>query len=246
MRDFFGQVAQGTYLAGFVTSVKDFGVFVRFPGGLSALAPRSLLSDSTATSTVDTSKYPIGLSVWAFVQSVDPSAKRLLLNLKPSVIAKLTGESVAPVVAAAGKSAPVASKQGPIEGVRQSASKESKHAVAASALCLGGTVQCRVESSGTEPAATTLAVVLLGVTGRYKARLGLAECCDVCPLTGAVANSEGVATFRKLADCTPGSAPIFRAKVVALKTGKVKENKKHPERTKDAVVEIELSVSVEF
>ena len=40
------ELTDGQLVAGYVVSVRDFGVFVRFCGGLTALAPKALLSDS--------------------------------------------------------------------------------------------------------------------------------------------------------------------------------------------------------
>ena len=42
----FSEIHPGTLLIGFVKNIKDYGVFVQFPSGLSGLAPKAVSSDS--------------------------------------------------------------------------------------------------------------------------------------------------------------------------------------------------------
>ena len=87
----------------------------------------------------------------------------------------------------------------------------------------------------------------MGVVGRYTARLSLAECCDVCPVTGTVRNPEGFATFKQLHDSTLSGAPapVFKARVVSVETkggeGGGKKGKKQAHG--GAFYDIELTVS---
>lgn len=231
------QVQAGSLFVGYVASVKDFGVFVRFVGGFSALAPKNLLSDDPA----GLAAYQPGQTVWAMVKSVDVSAKRLVLSLKPSHVKKLLPEPA----------------KDPVEGPQKKSRRERSGSVSglsAATLTVGTTVLCRAEASslsvtdgvGIDPHCPLLkaglAVQLTGVSGRYKARLTLAECCDVCPYTGSVINNEGFTTFQRLV-ASSSSAPVFRAKVVSIKAGKSKFGP-DGEVLREGVADVELTVSV--
>lgn len=235
------QAKPGQLVAGTVASIKDFGLFVRFVGGTSALAPKSLLNDTAEAVPSRT----VGQSVWGIVQTVDTDKQRLLLNLRPSAVECLLGSKAAPSkkrgLEVTGTQDSPADE--PVKKPHRSPEVASHPSVAS--LTVGATVQCRVEAGSAVATdggnKASLAVTLLGVAGRYKARLSLAECCDVCPFTGAVSNSEGVSTFQRLLlDGSSGSLPVFRAKVVAVRPGKAKESKSG--KRKEGVVELELSV----
>lgn len=232
-------------------------MFVRFAGGLSSLAPKAKLSESPLAE-IPPELFPVGSAVWAFVSSVDTAGGRLVLSLKPSDVAK-AAPATAPAPGSKRKTAapaPAPAGEEEEEAAPAPARPEGKrhHELLASELSVGSTVQCRVEATsvvlsdavgiaaGVPNSKAFLSVTLLGVGGRYKARLCLAECCDVCPITGAVLNSEGFSTFKRLAECSATArAPVFRAKVVVFKAGKQK-SKKGSEETKEGAVEMELTV----
>ncbi|KAM6185656.1 protein RRP5 homolog [Rhynchocyon petersi] len=78
----FSEIHPGMVLIGFVKSIKDYGVFVQFPSGLSGLAPKAVLSDKFVTSTSD--HFVEGQTVVAKVTNVDEEKKRMLLSLRLS------------------------------------------------------------------------------------------------------------------------------------------------------------------
>jgi predicted RNA-binding protein with RPS1 domain len=236
-------VSAGQFLAGHISAVKDFGVFVQFGRRFSALVPKSLLSDEVVADPHACPEAVVGNSVWVKVQSVDAASHRVLLNMKPSVVSTITGKTPAQ----AGKGAFRTSGEAVAEAASKPTSRKHAAGLPASALAVGTTVQAKVEmhvTSGDSDNAESLAVTLVGVTGRYKARLSLAECCDVCPFTGTVFNAEGLDTFKRLRenrDSSTGS-PVFRAKVVLVHQSKTKKQKNDPDHTTDGVVSIELTV----
>ena len=71
------------FVQGFVKNVADFGCFVAFLNGLTALAPKNSLADVFVSSPAD--HYTVGQSVRCCVVSVDASTKRSIVTLKPSV-----------------------------------------------------------------------------------------------------------------------------------------------------------------
>ncbi|XP_037353757.1 protein RRP5 homolog [Talpa occidentalis] len=78
----FSEIHPGMLLMGFVKSIKDYGVFVQFPSGLSGLAPKALMSDKFVTSTSD--HFVEGQTVVAKVTNVDKEKQRMLLSLRLS------------------------------------------------------------------------------------------------------------------------------------------------------------------
>ncbi|KAG8523597.1 Protein RRP5 [Galemys pyrenaicus] len=78
----FSEIHPGMLLTGFVKSIKDYGVFVQFPSGLSGLAPKALMSDKFVTSTSD--HFVEGQTVVAKVTNVDKEKQRMLLSLRLS------------------------------------------------------------------------------------------------------------------------------------------------------------------
>ncbi|XP_044772530.1 protein RRP5 homolog [Neomonachus schauinslandi] len=78
----FTEIHPGMLLIGFVTSIKDYGVFVQFPSGLSGLAPKAIMSDKFVTSTSD--HFVEGQTVVAKVTTVDEEKQRMLLSLRLS------------------------------------------------------------------------------------------------------------------------------------------------------------------
>lgn len=253
------QTQAGSLVAGFISATKDFGVFVRFVGGVSALAPKAFLCDKDAS---ESDGPVVGQSVWAIVQSVDVDKARMVLNLRKSAVDRLLGTGAAASKKRGGSSniddAAATRKTKAARGDADAATADARADVPATSLTIGMTVQCRIEPSelaisdasgldSTLPASkAALMVTLLGVSGRYKARLGLAECCDVCPFTGKVSNAEGFETFKRLAaSFSADAAPVFRAKVIAVRTGKLKERapgSDAPSKQREALVELELSV----
>ena len=257
------QVSPGALLAGYVSSLQPYGVFVKFAGGFSALAPKAMLSDAIVEDVQKSGLFTVGQSVWAVVQSVDAEAKRVVLNLKPSRVLPLVPGG-APAAAAAVTPTQLKKRKAAVDGEAEAAQTEPKpvkqqkvkaakddmkHDLTAEGLSVGTTVQCRIEPIGASEAATAhaktvLPVTLLGVAGRYKARLALSECCDVCPFTGRVVNSEGLDTFKRLIDSSvAGNPPVFRAKVVLVRVGKAKKQKEGSSKpAKAAPVDLELTV----
>ncbi|XP_062957884.1 protein RRP5 homolog isoform X2 [Cynocephalus volans] len=78
----FSEIHTGMILIGFVKSIKDYGVFIQFPSGLSGLAPKAIMSDKFVTSTSD--HFIEGQTVVAKVTSVDEEKQRMLLSLRLS------------------------------------------------------------------------------------------------------------------------------------------------------------------
>ncbi|XP_007938068.1 protein RRP5 homolog [Orycteropus afer afer] len=78
----FSEIHPGMLLIGFVKSIKDYGVFVQFPSGLSGLAPKAVVSDKFVTSTSD--HFVEGQTVVAKVTNVDEEKQRMLLSLRLS------------------------------------------------------------------------------------------------------------------------------------------------------------------
>ncbi|XP_032986420.1 protein RRP5 homolog isoform X3 [Rhinolophus ferrumequinum] len=78
----FSEIHPGMLLIGFVKSIKDYGVFVQFPSGLSGLAPKAIMSDKFVTSTRD--HFVEGQTVVAKVTNVDEEKQRMLLSLRLS------------------------------------------------------------------------------------------------------------------------------------------------------------------
>ncbi|XP_030890542.1 protein RRP5 homolog [Leptonychotes weddellii] len=78
----FAEIHPGMLLIGFVKSIKDYGVFVQFPSGLSGLAPKAIMSDKFVTSTSD--HFVEGQTVVAKVTTVDEEKQRMLLSLRLS------------------------------------------------------------------------------------------------------------------------------------------------------------------
>ncbi|XP_006831373.1 PREDICTED: protein RRP5 homolog [Chrysochloris asiatica] len=78
----FSEIHPGMLLMGFVKSIKDYGVFVQFPSGLSGLAPKAVMSDKFVTSTSD--HFVEGQTVVAKVTNVDEEKQRMLLSLRLS------------------------------------------------------------------------------------------------------------------------------------------------------------------
>ncbi|XP_036857188.1 protein RRP5 homolog [Manis javanica] len=78
----FSEIHPGMLLIGFVKSIKDYGVFVQFPSGLSGLAPKAIISDKFVTCTSD--HFVEGQTVVAKVTSVDEEKQRMLLSLRLS------------------------------------------------------------------------------------------------------------------------------------------------------------------
>ena len=71
------------FVQGFVKNVADFGCFVGFLNGVTALAPKASLADAFVLSPAD--YYSAGQSVRCCVVSVDAKANRAIVTLKPSV-----------------------------------------------------------------------------------------------------------------------------------------------------------------
>ncbi|XP_054974742.1 protein RRP5 homolog isoform X2 [Sorex araneus] len=78
----FAEIHPGMLLIGFVKCIKDYGVFVQFPSGLSGLAPKALMSDKFVTTTSD--HFVEGQTVVAKVTHVDEEKQRMLLSLRLS------------------------------------------------------------------------------------------------------------------------------------------------------------------
>ncbi|XP_032137384.1 protein RRP5 homolog isoform X1 [Sapajus apella] len=78
----FSEIHPGMLLVGFVKSIKDYGVFIQFPSGLSGLAPKAIMSDKFVTSTSD--HFVEGQTVVAKVTNVDEEKQRMLLSLRLS------------------------------------------------------------------------------------------------------------------------------------------------------------------
>lgn len=78
----FSEIQPGMLLIGFVKSIKDYGVFVQFPSGLSGLAPKAIMSDKFVT--IPSDHFVEGQTVVAKVTNVDEKKQRMLLSLRLS------------------------------------------------------------------------------------------------------------------------------------------------------------------
>ncbi|XP_010624753.1 protein RRP5 homolog isoform X2 [Fukomys damarensis] len=78
----FSEIQPGMLLIGFVKSIKDYGVFIQFPSGLSGLAPKAIMSDKFVTNPSD--HFVEGQTVVAQVTNVDEEKQRMLLSLRLS------------------------------------------------------------------------------------------------------------------------------------------------------------------
>nr|XP_004659438.2 protein RRP5 homolog isoform X1 [Jaculus jaculus] len=78
----FSEIQPGMLLIGFVKNIKDYGVFVQFPSGLSGLAPKAIMSDKFVTTPSD--HFVEGQTVVAKVTNVDEEKQRMLLSLRLS------------------------------------------------------------------------------------------------------------------------------------------------------------------
>lgn len=76
-------VSPQQFVQGYVSATADFGVFVNFLGGMSALAPKANLMDSFVSSVAD--EYTVGQSVRCCVISADAKDKKVTVTLKPSL-----------------------------------------------------------------------------------------------------------------------------------------------------------------
>ncbi|XP_028629899.1 protein RRP5 homolog [Grammomys surdaster] len=76
------EIQPGMLLIGFVKSIKDYGVFVQFPSGLSGLSPKTIMSDKFVTTPSE--HFVEGQTVVAKVTNVDESKQRMLLSLRLS------------------------------------------------------------------------------------------------------------------------------------------------------------------
>lgn len=78
----FSEIQPGMLLVGFVKSIKDYGVFVQFPSGLSGLAPKAIMSDKFVTNPSD--HFVEGQTVVVKVTKVDEEKQRMLVSLRLS------------------------------------------------------------------------------------------------------------------------------------------------------------------
>lgn len=76
------EIQPGMLLIGYVKNIKDYGVFVQFPSGLSGLSPKSIMSDKFVTTPSD--HFVEGQTVVAKVTNVDQLKQRMLLSLRLS------------------------------------------------------------------------------------------------------------------------------------------------------------------
>ncbi|XP_031246466.1 protein RRP5 homolog [Mastomys coucha] len=76
------EIQPGMLLIGFVKCIKDYGVFVQFPSGLSGLSPKTIMSDKFVTTPSE--HFVEGQTVVAKVTNVDESKQRMLLSLRLS------------------------------------------------------------------------------------------------------------------------------------------------------------------
>ncbi|XP_051002694.1 protein RRP5 homolog [Acomys russatus] len=76
------EIQPGMLLIGYVKSIKDYGVFVQFPSGLSGLSPKAIMSDKFVTTPSD--HFVEGQTVVAKVTNVDEKKQRMLLSLRLS------------------------------------------------------------------------------------------------------------------------------------------------------------------
>ncbi|GAB1302513.1 Protein RRP5 homolog [Apodemus speciosus] len=76
------EIQPGMLLIGFVKCIKDYGVFVQFPSGLSGLSPKTIMSDKFVTTPSE--HFVEGQTVVAKVTNVDTSKQRMLLSLRLS------------------------------------------------------------------------------------------------------------------------------------------------------------------
>lgn len=78
------ELVPGEILAGYVTKVENYGVFVRFCDSLTALAPRPSICDRFISSPVGL--FSPGDSIKCVVQRVDLVKSRAIVSFKPSLI----------------------------------------------------------------------------------------------------------------------------------------------------------------
>ena len=78
------EVRPQQFLQGFVRGVEDYGVFVSFLGGFSALAPKGNLSQKPIESVAEMGFF-VGQSVRCCVVSVDADKSRVSITLKPNL-----------------------------------------------------------------------------------------------------------------------------------------------------------------
>jgi rRNA biogenesis protein RRP5 len=71
------------FVQGFIKNIAEFGCFVGFLNGVTALAPKNFLSDHFVSNPAD--HYTLGQSVRCCVVSVDAPAGRAIVTLKPSI-----------------------------------------------------------------------------------------------------------------------------------------------------------------
>ncbi|XP_021007134.1 protein RRP5 homolog [Mus caroli] len=76
------EIQPGMLLIGFVKCIKEYGVFVQFPSGLSGLSPKTIMSDKFVTTPSE--HFVEGQTVVAKVTNVDESKQRMLLSLRLS------------------------------------------------------------------------------------------------------------------------------------------------------------------
>jgi hypothetical protein len=248
-------------LVGFVASVTGFGVFVRFLGQLSALAPKHLLADSIVTDVESSGLFAKGQTVSCVVTSVDAAASRAVVSLRPSDVARVTSRGAGAAAAGAGAATKKRTRAGDaVSGAGAAKSDRKPGHVDVSRLAVGSDVQCHLsgaqldfsDSSGIGATVPTskmhISVALAGVTGHYHARLSLAECCDVCPFTGVVRSTEGLALFKSLVDASKSESakhPGFRARVVHVAhQGASDGSKKGKKGRARGRYEVELTVRV--
>ncbi|KPP72797.1 protein RRP5-like, partial [Scleropages formosus] len=78
----FSDLQVGMQLVGWVKNIMPYGVFVEFPYGLVALAPKSAISDMFVTSTEGI--FQIGQTLLTKVTNLDEEKRRVLVSLKVS------------------------------------------------------------------------------------------------------------------------------------------------------------------
>ena len=85
-----GSLSPGQVVVGYIHKVETYGVFVRFRGSLSALAPRPNIADRFISTTANL--FNVGDSVRCVVQRVDLSTERDFITLKPSIVTPSSGD----------------------------------------------------------------------------------------------------------------------------------------------------------
>jgi len=96
-------VKQGALVAGYVADVTAFGVFVRFLGGLTALASAGSLSDGVIDAPSDL--FTQGQSVLGVISSVERDTGKLQVDLRGSVVAARAA-AVAPLAGGSDEGVP--------------------------------------------------------------------------------------------------------------------------------------------